>query len=207
MLRSGDQPGAEQETWALLALYQLLRRAMTDATGARPGTDPDRASFTTALQTARDQLTAAAGIAPATPAPGAISQAVLAALLPPRRPRYSTRTIKSPRSRYPCRGNSSPALPVTITAITITITPPPPPGTRSRQPVKRRRPTRGSHRDHVTTLMATSPGRPWTARELASHLHHLNLPYPYLQTQLGAWARTGLLTRTAPATYTLRTPP
>ena len=62
MLRSGDRPGAEQETWALLALYQLLRMAMTDATAARPGTDPDRASFTTALQAARDQLTAARGI-------------------------------------------------------------------------------------------------------------------------------------------------
>jgi Insertion element 4 transposase N-terminal/Transposase DDE domain len=205
VLRSGDQPGAEQETWALLALYQLLRRAMTDATAARPGTDPDRASFTTALQTARDQLTAAAGITPTTPAlPGAIGRAVLATLLPARRPRYSTRTIKSPRSRHPSRGNSTPALPVTITAITITITPPPP-GTHSRLPgLKRRKPTPGSHRDHVTTLMATTPGRPWHAHQLA---HHLHLPARYLQTQLGAWARTGLLTRTAPATYALNTPP
>ena len=88
LLRSGDRPGLEQETWALLALYQLLRMAMTDATATRPGTDPDRASFTTALQTARDQLTSAAGITPTTPAlPGIIGQAVLATLLPPRRPR------------------------------------------------------------------------------------------------------------------------
>ena len=32
VLRSGDRPGLEQETWALLALYQLLRMTMTDAT-------------------------------------------------------------------------------------------------------------------------------------------------------------------------------
>jgi Insertion element 4 transposase N-terminal/Transposase DDE domain len=42
VLRSGDRPGLEQETWALLVLYQLLRRAMTDAAATRPGTDPDR---------------------------------------------------------------------------------------------------------------------------------------------------------------------
>jgi Insertion element 4 transposase N-terminal/Transposase DDE domain len=42
VLRSGDRPGLEQETWALLATYQLLRMAMTDATATRPGTDPPR---------------------------------------------------------------------------------------------------------------------------------------------------------------------
>src|SRR5580704_4124397 len=31
VLRSGDRPGLEQETWALLTLYQLLRMAMADA--------------------------------------------------------------------------------------------------------------------------------------------------------------------------------
>jgi hypothetical protein len=52
--------------------------------------------------------------------------------------------------------------------------------------------------------MTTSPHRPWTARELATQLR---LPYRHLQAQLGAWARTGLLTRTSPATYALNTPP
>ncbi|WP_219417095.1 transposase [Pseudonocardia nigra] len=56
MLRSGDRAGLEQEVWALLTLYQLLRMAMTTAVETRPGTDPDRASFTTALYAARDQL-------------------------------------------------------------------------------------------------------------------------------------------------------
>ena len=68
VLRSGDRPGLEQETWALLTLYELLRMAMVTAVETRPGTDPDRASFTAALEAARDQLTAARGICPAGPA-------------------------------------------------------------------------------------------------------------------------------------------
>ena len=79
VLRSGDRPGLEQEIWALLTLYQLLRMAMTDATHSAPGTDPDRASFTTALQAATDQLIQAQGIIPGPPGqPGAITRAVLA---------------------------------------------------------------------------------------------------------------------------------
>ena len=64
VLRSGDRPGLEQETWVLLTLYQLLRMAMVTAVETRPGTDPDRACFTTAMEAAKDQLTAAAGICP-----------------------------------------------------------------------------------------------------------------------------------------------
>src|SRR5437667_10569901 len=83
VLRSGDRPGLEQETWALLTLYQLLRMAMVTAVETRPGTDPDRASFTTAMEAARDQLTAARGVCPDGPdgpadLPGAIGRAVLA---------------------------------------------------------------------------------------------------------------------------------
>jgi hypothetical protein len=36
VLRSGDRPGLEQETWALLTLYQLLRMAMVTAIETRP---------------------------------------------------------------------------------------------------------------------------------------------------------------------------
>jgi hypothetical protein len=68
VLRSGDQPGLEQETWALLTLCQLLRMAMVEAIETRPGANPDRASFTTALEAARDQITAAAGDLPRRPA-------------------------------------------------------------------------------------------------------------------------------------------
>jgi hypothetical protein len=49
VLRSGDRPGLEQQMWALLTLYQLLRTVMVDAAESRPGTDPDRCSFTIAF--------------------------------------------------------------------------------------------------------------------------------------------------------------
>jgi len=103
VLRSGDQPGIEQELWALLTLYQLLRMTMVTAVETRPGTNPDRASFTTAPETARDQLTAARGICPDCPAdlPGVIGRAVLATLLPAQRPRFSARKVKFATSRYP----------------------------------------------------------------------------------------------------------
>ena len=56
VLRSKDPAGLEQEIWALLALYQALRREMVTAVETVPGTDPDRASFTIAWQAARDQI-------------------------------------------------------------------------------------------------------------------------------------------------------
>jgi hypothetical protein len=208
VLRSGDRPGLEQETWALLTSYQLLRMAMTDAALQRPGTDPDRASFTTALETARDTLTAAAGICPAEPAAlPAISRAVLATLLPARRPRYSTRKVKSPRSRYPGRDDPRPALPATITAVTITITPPPPgPRPRHRQPSPRHHnPRPASYRHHVLALMTTTPGQPWTTRDLAARLPAITPRN--LRSHLAHWATAGLLTRTAPATYAPPHPP
>jgi hypothetical protein len=46
--------------WALLALYQALRTAITDAIGTAPGTDPDRASYQLAVHTAQDLVTQAA---------------------------------------------------------------------------------------------------------------------------------------------------
>jgi Insertion element 4 transposase N-terminal/Transposase DDE domain len=201
VLRSGDRPGLEQETWALLALYQLLRRAMTDATATRPGTDPDRASFTTALQAARDQLTTATAIT----SPGITTRAVLASLLPPRRPRYSTRTLKTSRSRYPTRtAGPRPARPTTITAIDIAITTPPAGKNTRPSPRTRRRPQPGTRRHRVLALMHTHPSRSWTGHELATTLH---VPQRNLLTQLATWAHTGFLTRTSPGTYALPAPP
>jgi hypothetical protein len=192
VLRSGDRPGLEQETWALLALYQLLRMAMTDATATRPGTDPDRASFTTALQTATDQLTAAQAI---TSGPSALTPAILATLLPLRRPRYSARTVKCPHSRYTSTDTQRPRLPATIAAITITIHAAQP----GQLPHGQRHPTPGSHRDQVITLMNTTPGQPWTARDLATKLA---LGHHDLLRQLAKWARTGYLTRISRGVYT-----
>jgi hypothetical protein len=87
VLRSADPAGLEQELWALLALYQSLRRAMVTAVETVPGTDPDRASFTTALTTAQDLLVRCQNvITDRVDLAGDIGRAVLADLLPPRRP-------------------------------------------------------------------------------------------------------------------------
>ncbi len=122
VLRSGDPAGLNQEIWALLALYQALRRAMVAAVESVPGTDPDRASFTTALQTATDTLTAADGVITDDPTGhGRIGHAVLATLLPPRRPRISVRKVKSPLSRWNKADPHRPIRSTPMTALTITI--------------------------------------------------------------------------------------
>jgi hypothetical protein len=56
VLRARTPEGIEQEIYALLVTYQVLRTAIADAAATVPGTDPDRASFTVALNTARDQV-------------------------------------------------------------------------------------------------------------------------------------------------------
>jgi hypothetical protein len=122
VLRSADPPGLEQELWALLALYQSLRRAMVTAVETVPGADPDRASFTTALTTAQDLLVRGQGvITDHVDLVGDIGRAVLADLLPPRRPRTSVRKVKSPLSRYNKKDPHRPDCSTPITALTITI--------------------------------------------------------------------------------------
>jgi hypothetical protein len=125
VLRSHDPPGLEQEIWALLALYQALRRAMVTAAETVPGTDPDRASFTIALEAARDTLTAAADVVTTDASlAGRIGRAVLAGLLEPRRPRVSVRKVKSPLSRWNKADPHRPARSTTVTALTITASSP-----------------------------------------------------------------------------------
>jgi hypothetical protein len=122
VLRSGDPEGVKQEMWAILALYQAIRRAMTDAVMTVPGTDPDRASFTVALEAVKDTLVTAAGVLPdPAGAAGAIGRAVLGALLPPRRPRVSARKVKSPLSRYHKPVQDRPKLSTKIISINAAI--------------------------------------------------------------------------------------
>jgi hypothetical protein len=122
VLRSQDRPGLEQEIWALLALYQALRRAMVTATETVPGTDPDRASFTIALETTKQTLTRAAGVITSdASATGRIGQAVMDGLLPPRRPRVSARKVKSPLSRWNKADPHRPRRSTPVTALTITV--------------------------------------------------------------------------------------
>jgi len=126
VLRSADPIGLEQEIWALLTLYQVIRRAMVSAIETVPGIDPDRASFTTALQTAQDLLVRAENVITAETdnldLVGDIGRAILADLLPPRRPRTSVRKIKSPLSRYNKKDPYRPERSTPITALAITIT-------------------------------------------------------------------------------------
>ena len=134
VLRSRDPAGLEQEIWALLALYQALRREMVTAAETVPGTDPDRASFTTALETAKETLTAASGVITAsTSLTGRIGRAVLDGLLPPRRPRVSVRKVKSPLSRWNKADPHRPARSTPVTAMTLTLSEP----ATARQPATR----------------------------------------------------------------------
>jgi hypothetical protein len=120
VLRARTPAGIDQEIYALLVTYQILRTAMADATARAPGTDPGRASFTIAWQTARDQLIQAAGIIASTVIDliGTIGQHVLAGLLPARRLRASPRIVKRAISKYQARG---PTIDRTSYKATITI--------------------------------------------------------------------------------------
>jgi len=122
VLRSHDPAGLEQEIWALLALYQALRIAITDAIQTVPGTDPDRASYQVAVQTAQDIATQARNILPGTDLAGGIGRAVLASLHGPRRPRVCARKVKSPLSRWKEHPPGKPRTCQRVTSLTTAIT-------------------------------------------------------------------------------------
>jgi hypothetical protein len=187
VLRSQDPVGIQQEIWAQLAVYQAIRRAMTDAVESVSGTDPDRASFTVALETAREQVTAADGIVPGRPGCGRIGRAILADLLPARRPRTAPRKVKCPISRYatPLEERHLPAT-ARITGISVAIC-------QAHAPDGRR--------DRTLQLMRTDPHRPWHASEIAAGL---GLPhYRGLTGELSRWVKEGIFCRTAPGTFTI----
>jgi hypothetical protein len=206
VLRSGDRPGVEQELWALLTLYQLLRMAMVTAVETRPGTDPDRASFTTALEAARQELTAARGICPASAdLPGVIGRAVLAALLPARRARFSARKVKCATSRYLNRDDGRPHASTAVTAIGITLSTPPLSKGRPRRytPARPRPPQPPTRRQQITAVITSQPPRDWSGHELAMLLQ---VKPRHMLTQLGEWSRLGFFTRTGFGIYRLNTP-
>jgi len=125
VLRSGDPAGLEQEMWALLALYQALRTAITDAVQAVPGTDPDRASYQIAVQTAQHLVTTATNVLGDTmDLTGDIGRAVLARLHGPRRPRVCPRKVKCPLSRWNTHPPGKPATTKRVTKLTTIITGP-----------------------------------------------------------------------------------
>jgi len=124
VLRSGDPVGLEQEMWALLALYQALRIAVTDAVHTAPGTDPDRASYQIAVQTAQTLVTGARGIlTDPTDLAGDIGRVVLANLHRPRRPRVCARRVKSPLSRWNKHPPGKPRTCLRVTSLSTLTNP------------------------------------------------------------------------------------
>jgi hypothetical protein len=121
VLRARTPGGVDQEVYALLVTYQVLRTAIADAAGTVPGTDPDRASFAVALNAARDQVILAAGVLAGivTDLAGAIGRLVLASLMPGRRLRISPRVVKRAMSRYNARGKVDRATRKATIAIAI----------------------------------------------------------------------------------------
>jgi hypothetical protein len=227
VLRSKDRSGIEQEIWGILALYQILRTAMVEACEQVPGTDPDRAGFTTALETARDHVVNATGIHDETGSlRDGIAPAILADLLPPRRPRVYARIVKSPLSRYH-RKPSQEQYPLTssvITELTVLIhtpeqaaappqkstektppapTQPRPTPTRTPPTPPRTRPRPPSY-DNVLALLRQSPTQPAHARDLAQQLGITSAKaFDSFRVRMSQWSTTGLLTKTGRATYTL----
>jgi hypothetical protein len=119
VLRSGDPAGLEQEMWALLALYQALRIAITNAIETMPGADPDRASYQIAAETAQTLVTGARNVTGgAGDLAGDIGRAVLASLHGPRRPRVCARRVKSPISRWNKHPPGKPRINLKVTSVT-----------------------------------------------------------------------------------------
>jgi hypothetical protein len=213
VLRSKDPVGIEQEMWALLALYQVLRIVMVDAAESVHGIDPDRCSFTVALQAARASVVLADGVL-ADPALllGVIGRAVLAALLPPRRPRFSARKVKSPISRYSERDTARPPASTAITDIDVDIYEPvaqAKPAYKPRKNMRRRveRAQPAGYRQPALDIMAATPGRPRRARDVARALGISGeAALNSFCVQMSRWSREGRLTKTAPATYMTHQP-
>jgi hypothetical protein len=201
VLRSHDPVGVEQEMWALLTLYQLLRRTMVEAAESRPGTDPDRCGFTIALQTARDLLVCAEGVFEQ--GIGEIGRRVLSALSPARRTRVSTRKVKSPISRYAERKmDGRPDGSKVVTSTTITLLPPPSPepalpATTVRENTGNGK--TGSRMARVLAILQAEPERLWRSREIAELLGDVTLVATY--RQLARWTERGMIKRVRTGRY------
>lgn len=112
VLRSRTVQLVEQEIYALLIVEQLLRTVMSEATNVVPGLDPDRASFTVALSMAKDLVILGPTARTRQPQQtgwralaGTIGAHVLDRLLPERRMRTSSRTVKRAISKYQARAS------------------------------------------------------------------------------------------------------
>ena len=99
VLRSQHPEGVEQEIYAYLTVYQVLRR-VSHHSARRVGVDPDRVSLTVALRAARHSVIAADHASPGTPEQ-TFHHLLTSELLPPRRAdRVSPRAVKRPVSPF-----------------------------------------------------------------------------------------------------------
>ena len=130
---------------------------------------------------------------------------MLSSLLPPRRPRWSTRKVKNATSRYLNRDDGRPDLPTRIISIDIALyTPTVDASWRPRHRKQTNPHAAPTRRERITALMKGEPPRPWSGRELADYL---GIKPRNMLTQLAEWTRLGFLTRTTPGTYALPSPP
>lgn len=106
VLRARIPAGVAQEVYAVLIVHQALRTAIADTAPVTGGIVADRLSFTIALTAARDTIHAAATILAqtSTDLTGRIGQAVLDAVMPPRRSRSSPRVTKRAISKHRAKG-------------------------------------------------------------------------------------------------------
>ncbi|MEV6351023.1 transposase [Actinoplanes sp. NPDC051851] len=193
VLRSGTPSGLQQELWALLTLYQMIRAAIVEAAEHLPGTDPDRSSFTKALENARNQVINAAGILHAHHEPtliGTDSRNTLSE----RRDRLSKRKVKCATSRYAStsRNDPRPATSTPVTSRTYTIhtrTHTPKPATRSR-PHHRRPP--GALSQTILDYLKNTPDQPRSIRDIATHA---NLDYRKARNKLHDMVKHHYITR------------
>jgi len=205
VLRSKDPTGIAQEMWAMLTLYQALRTVMCEAAESVPGTDPDRMSFALALETARTH-TALAHLGRPADRLGAIGRAVLAHPNPPPPPPDTAPQLKSPGNRYTYKDPTRPATSTQITKIDVNIQAP---TTHTTPTTHREDPDKPPEKNHVLAILRQHPDRPRPLSEIAAALGisgrlHTNR----LGTRLNRWHHHGLLTKTAPNTYTInQTPP
>ncbi|WP_346104123.1 hypothetical protein [Nonomuraea maheshkhaliensis] len=137
------------------------------------------------------------------PAAGVITRAILAGLLPARRPRASTRKVRSPVSRCKERlDDGRPDHSRTITGLVITLTrptPTPPAVSRDERPIP---PADRRRQQQVLALLHQDPGRSWPARDIARHLGDVTLNTMY--RQLSRWASSRLIYKIGPGIYTAR---
>ena len=118
VLRSGDPVGLQQEMWALLALYQALRSAITAPSNPAPAPTPTGPA-TIALKAAQNLVTTPATSSPTTTSTSSVTSAGCPGdLHPPRRPRASARKVKSPLSRWNKHPPGKPRTSQRITSIT-----------------------------------------------------------------------------------------